>query len=76
MQAPPPWQGSVNAAVARLVGPVKVELDGLTKSTRNLKVASVLALAPRPTMKLGSPEGGGAALSTSEARRAPMLALP
>src|SRR5215467_3426715 len=69
MQVPPPLQARLKALVARLVGPVNVELPGVAKSTWNWKLASVFALAPSERRKLGSPEGGSVELSTSEARR-------
>ena len=69
MQVPLAPQASVKAFTARVAGPVNVEFDGVVKSTWNLKLASVLALAPSDRRKLGSPAGGSVALSRSDASR-------
>src|SRR5215472_4572334 len=68
MHVPPP-QASLNALVARLVGPVSVELAGVVKWTWNWKAASVLALAPRDRTLFRSPAGGWVLLSRSDARK-------
>src|SRR3954470_6220238 len=64
-------EASEYAAVASVVGPVKVELAGVTKSTWNFQYASVLAVEPRATMNAGDPAGGSRAPSRSEGSTPP-----
>src|SRR3954465_10999684 len=71
----PPAQASEYAAVASVVGPVKVELAVVTKSTWNFQYASVFAVEPRPTMNAGEPEGGRRDPSRSDGNRPPKAVL-
>src|SRR5260221_14603968 len=73
MQVPPP-QSVENAATGMTVGPVKVELAGVAKSTWNLK--RIRLLDPKNTREFGPP-AGGAAVPHGPARRAhPPLLSP
>src|SRR5579859_2700398 len=67
-QVPPPHNGE-KAATGIVIGPVKVELVGVAKSTWNLKRFRLLL--PKNTIKLGEPAGGGVVPSTSEGRSPP-----
>src|SRR5437899_1953503 len=67
MQVPPP-QTSLKLATEIAVGPVKVELLGLLKSTWNLKRFNVLG-AEKVRKKFGSPAGGAVVPSRSEGNR-------
>src|SRR5438128_2342065 len=63
-------------AVATVVGPVKVELEGLTQSTWNLKIESWSWGAPpasssNSTKLLGLPAGGSMEPSNSEGSNPP-----
>src|SRR5437588_556377 len=69
----PPLHASVNAAVARLVGPANVEFDGVAKSTWKSNSASVLALAPSASTWFGAPAGGAVAPSRSDPSSPPMV---
>ncbi len=71
----PPAQASEYAAVASVVGPVKVELAVVTKSTWNFQYASVLAVEPRPTRNSGEPAGGRRAPSRSAGSTPPKAVL-
>src|SRR5258708_8409156 len=68
MQVPPP-QSVEKAATGMTVGPVKVELAGVAKSTWNLKRFRLLD--PKNTRKFGSPAGGAVVPSRSAGRTAP-----
>src|SRR5260370_40127731 len=63
---------SLKGATPIRVGPEKLELEGLAKSTWNRKRFRWVESA-RSTKKLGSPGGGGALLSRSEGNRLPTL---
>src|SRR5258708_38252015 len=68
MQVPPP-QSVENAATGMTVGPVKVELAGVAKSTWNLKRFRLLD--PKNTRKFGSPAGGAGVPSRAAGGRRP-----
>ena len=70
---PPPPQAAEKAATGSVAGPVKVELDGVVKSTWNLKKFRLLV--PKFTRKFGEPEGGAIAPSKSDGRRPPIDVL-
>ena len=69
-----PPQASLKELTGIEVGPVKVEFDGVAKSTWNLKRPSALVLESS-IKKFGSPEGGGELPSRSEGRRLATLEL-
>ena len=73
IQAPPPEQAALKAATAIFVGPVKVVLAELAKSTWNFHKLS--ELAPKFMKKLGEPAGGSVLPSRSEGSRPPKLVL-
>ena len=58
----------VNPGTVIMVGPLNLELLGVTKSTWNLKRCNVVVLN-RSTKKLGSPAGGRVAPSRSDGRK-------
>src|SRR5262245_38526333 len=62
--------GATNGATAAIeVGPAKVELLGVAKSTWNCHRFNVPATGSMSITKFGEPAGGSAAPSTSEGRR-------
>jgi hypothetical protein len=63
----PPLQAGENAATGRLVGPVKVELAGVVKSTWNFQMFSELV------PKLTSHSAGGAELLAEGSTKAEKL---
>src|SRR5260370_9575136 len=63
---------AVKGATPIKVGPEKLELVGVAKSTWNWKRFRWVESA-RSTRKLGSPGGGGVLLSRSEGNRLPTL---
>src|SRR5258708_27112573 len=70
VQVAPP-QSVEKAATGMTVGPVKVELAGVAKSTWNLKRFRLLD--PKNTRKFGSPAGGAVVPSRSAGSRPPTL---
>jgi hypothetical protein len=64
MHVPVDAQASVYGATLMAVGPVKVELEGVVKSTWNLNRFSVVDV-PSSKKKLGEPAGGAVVPSKS-----------
>src|SRR5260370_30817530 len=73
MQLPPPEHAAVNAATGMLVGPVKVELAGVAKSTWNFHKLS--EFVPKFRYMSGAPAGGALDPSRSDGNRLPTLEL-
>src|SRR5713226_9781240 len=69
MHVPPPLQAVVNAATPMVVGPVKVELAGVAKSTWNFHSRS--EFEPKFRKKLGEPAGGAVDPSRSDGNSPP-----
>src|ERR1041384_7344981 len=65
----PPLQAGVNAATEMLVGPPKVELAGVPKSTWNFQ--RFRELLPKFTKKFGDPVGGSVLPSGAEGSTPP-----
>src|SRR5260370_2784905 len=73
IQAPPPEHAAVNAATGMVVGPVKVELAGVVKSTWNFHRLSTFE--PKFREKYCSPAAGAIVPSRSYGNRLPTLEL-
>src|SRR4051812_22531267 len=69
MQAPPPLQATVNAGTVRLVGPVKVDADGVVQLTLNFH--SRRLFEPKFIRYSGEPSGGAVVPSRSAGRSPP-----
>src|SRR6266700_197032 len=72
-QAPPPLHAAVNAATGTLIGPVRVEFDGVVKSTWKRQIFR--ELVPKFTNTLGAPAGGAVEPSRSDGSNPPKLGL-
>src|SRR5258708_17014242 len=73
MRLPPPEHAAGNAATGMLVGPVKVELAGVAKSTWNFHKLS--EFVPKFRYMSGAPAGGALDPSRSDGSRLPKLEL-
>ena len=69
MHVPPPEQAALKAATGMLVGPVKVVLAELAKSTWNFHRFS--EFAPKFMKKFGEPAGGAVMPSRSDGSKPP-----
>src|SRR6266700_1349228 len=70
MQVPPP-HASANDVTDKVVGPVNVELAGVTQSTWNFHVASCVDVVPMETWTFDSPAGGAVEPSRSDGSTPP-----
>src|SRR5438445_12764664 len=72
MQVPPP-QAALKAPTGMLMGPVRLALAGLAKSTWNFH--SLSEFEPKLRRKFGEPAGGAVGPSRSEGSTPPKLVL-